>query len=67
MEMNSIDTSPTDLVNVVEGSFLEALTQSGLILSYDSVTESYRSRPLDLAGHISRVDGPTHIMAGQET
>ena len=34
-EMNFIDTNPTNLVNVVEGSILEPLKQSDLILSYN--------------------------------
>ena len=33
--MNFIDTNKTNLVNVVEGSILEPLKQSKLILSYD--------------------------------
>ncbi len=35
--MNFIDTNPTNLVNVVEGSILEPLKQSDLILSYDKM------------------------------
>ena len=33
-EMNFIDTNPTNLANVVEGSILEPLKQNELILSY---------------------------------
>ena len=36
-EMNFIDTNPTNLVNVVEGSILEPLKQSNLILSYHRI------------------------------
>ena len=35
--MNFIDTNPTNLVNVVEGSILEPLKQSDLILSYHRI------------------------------